>query len=498
MKTLSVVSAVLLALLFSTPSYSQDADYLSQGITDYKDESYEEAFESLSKARSLDGKSAKAAYYLGLTNKRLQNFKEAKANLKDALSLDPFMNEAHYELAEVLYYLDETDEAAKEIEAAGGAGLPAGDVAFLRGLILAKAGKNEEAVNSFKTAKAKDGRLTQSADYQIGVIYIKENRLAEAKEAFNQVVIKDPASDLAMYADEYGKSIEKKQDRERPFKLTAGLRYEYDNNVVLKPADSAAANGVTNEDDRREVFTLRSDYDKKLQGPWSIKTQYSLYLTNQHHLETHDIQSHTINIIPGHSHKEHATNVLFGYNYTLVDDSRYLQTMTFSPSHNHTLSPTQLATVSFKLQRKEFLSEPFNTNEDRDSVDMGLGVGYFSFFTGSGGFFNLRYELNREVADGKNWSYRGNKFIANILYPIGDDWRVQAYFDAYLQNYENTHTVFGKARIDRVYTQSVLVAYEVMKKVELVFQYTHVRDDSNIATYDYDRDIVSGGFEIRM
>lgn len=114
-------------------------------------------------------------------------------------------------------------------------------------------------------------------------------------------------------------------------------------------------------------------------------------------------------------------------NYTLVDDTKYLQSFTLSP---HMMSPTEAATLSLRFQRREFLGKPFNENEDRDSIDMGLSAGYISFFTGDGGFFNLRYELNREVTDGKNWSNRGNKLAASLLYPLTEGLKVQAYFDA--------------------------------------------------------------------
>lgn len=491
------LSLALSSILFHPAAYAETGA-LDQGIADFKDESLEEAADSLSKARQSDPKSAQAAFYLGLTQKRLQNFREAKANLTDAISLDPNLEGAHLALAESLYHLGELDGALKELDAAEASGKDLGQVYLLRGLTQLKADKNNDAVDSFKKAKSADSALARVADYQTGIAYVKENKLSEAKEVFREIIIKDPSADLSRYAEEYARSIDKKQERERPFKLSLGLRYEYDDNVILKPADSSAANGITDEDDRREIFTLRGEYNRKFNNPWSLRAQYSLYMTNQHHLETHDIQSHTVSLIPSYNFKNSSANFNLSYNNTLVEDARYLDSVTFTPSYNFMLGPERFGVISARVQKREFQKEPFSPNEDRDSLDTGLSFSCFRFFGGDGGFFNLKYEINKEDADGVNWTYVGNKASLSLLYPYSEKLKFQAFAEASLQNYQNTHTVFGKKREDRTYTQSVLASYELYKKTDFIIQYTHVRDDSNIAIYDYDRNIISTGIEFRL
>lgn len=351
-KKAGILSALIFSVLMLQPfAYSEEMAPLSQGVADYKDESYEEALINLTEARKDDPQSARAAYYLGLTYKMLQDFKNAKEQLKDALTLDPSLYEAHLDLAEALYNLGDVNETLRELDEAQKNGVRPGEVYFMRGLAFLKQGRNSDAIDEFRKAKAADKSLSQAADYQIGLAYINENKLSEERAVFNEVIIRDPNTDLAQFADEYSKTIEKKLETEKPFKLTMGLRYEYDDNVILKPADTAVATGITGEIDRREVFTLRGEYDKKFNSTWSVKTQYSLYLSNQRHLKSHNIQSHTASVIPSYNFRNSTASAFLSYNNTPVHGRGYLQSLALTPAYNFMLGASNVGAVSLRVQK---------------------------------------------------------------------------------------------------------------------------------------------------
>ena len=312
------------------------------------------------------------------------------------------------------------------------------------------------------------------------------------------MVVKDPATDLALYAGGYSKAIEKKEERERPLRFSLGLRYEYDDNVLLKPADSSAAAGISNEIDRREVLTFRGEWKAGSRGSWGFKTQYYLYLANQNHLNGYDMHSHTLSFIPSYDMKGSTANVLLSYNNTVVDNASYLQSFTVSPAYFRQYGPLALSSLSLRAQKKHYMTEPFSRQEDRDSLDIGLALAYFSFFKGGDAFWGLRYELNREDTDGENWDYTGNKGSFTLLYPFMERWKAQGYLEGYWKDFRNTNTYYGKERKDTTYTASVLVSRGVRKGLDLAVQYTRVRDDSNIAAYDYNRNIISAGVDARF
>lgn len=491
---------ILLSFLFlalSGPAFSESVNPLSLGISDYRDESYEEAIDSLKEARAAQPASFEAALYLGLSYRGVQDLPQARKHLADAVRLRPASAEAHFRLAETLYDLGEYDECQKELETVRAKNFRPGEAMFLKGLVLMKRAKYTDAIASFREAKAADNSLAQAADFQTGLAFAASSSYDEAQKAMQEAVIKDPATDLGQYAAEYGRMIARKKEREKPWKLSAGFRLEYDDNVILKPADSAAANGITGEDDWRESLSLRAEHTKKTGGPWSVKTHYSLYATNQHDIESHEVISNTLGVTPSYNSASSTTSLAIVYNNTLVDTSRYLDSLTISPSWSRMIGASRMLSLSARFQKREFAEPSFYAVEDRDSVDFGLGAAYYRFFANNG-FASVRYEINRENSDGENWDYGGHRFSANLLYPMGEKLKLQGFADAFIQDFSNTNTFFAEKREDTVYTFSALASWAITEKADLMVQYTHVRDDSNIVIYDYERNIFSTGVDYRF
>ena len=67
-----------------------------------------------------------------------------------------------------------------------------------------------------------------------------------------------------------------------------------------------------------------------------------------------------------------------------------------------------------------------------------------------------------------------------------------------MQEFKNRHTVFEVKRKDDIYQGSIGVTWESFKNMDLVLQCNTTRADSNIAIYDYERDVYSAGIEYRF
>lgn len=482
----------------SSAKEQQFSDHLSQGILNLKEENYEEAVEDFKMAREDAPTSARAAYLLGIAYKRVQNYQEALPNLKASSVLQPPVREAVLELADALYQVGRNEEGLLAVEMAEREGVEAAQTAFLKGLILLKAGKNLEAVDSFKKAKEIDVKLATSADYQIGTANLQEGNLAEAREIFRDVIVRDPNSDIAHFAGQHIDAITRRLKEERAFKAEVGIQYLHDDNVLLKPSDSSAAEGITGEGDNAMVLTLRGEYAPKLKGPNSIKAQYSLYLNKHELLKSYDIQSHTVSLVPGRNLKDGQISIIASYNFTLVADERYLNTWSVSPDYSLTMTDSQIAQIFLRYQRKDFAGSPITAAEDRSGDDFAVGASWSYLLAEKKGLLNIRYESNREEAKGNNWKYAGNKAGLSLLYPLTEDLKFSMGGEAYLQSYEGSHTVFGKKRDDKTYSANAILSYTVYDNIEIQAQYGHTRGSSNIAVYDYSKNTVSAGLSVRF
>ncbi|MEN8262372.1 MAG: tetratricopeptide repeat protein [Nitrospirota bacterium] len=515
-----ILSAIILAVLtiFSQPVFSQDNPDLQRGIAEFRQENYEEALDGLMKARSTEPGSSEAAYYLGVTYKNLQDYEEAVKHLKEAVNLVPEIKAVHLELADVLYNLGKYEEAMDAVKTAESKNVRPGQTAFLKGLILLKMDENTSAIESFNKARAQSPGLVQAADYQIGLAMIKEDRLNEAETQFNEVIVKDPNTDMAAFATHFIDKIKKKRRERSPYHYYIGAHFQYDDNVVLRPSDESSAANVTDDDDYREVLTLGFEYVPRERKTFDVTAHYSFYLSNHHDLSNYDVMSHTAVLVPSYKINEKSSaDVALSYNYTLVDGDKYLGAATISPTYTRSFGSDHTLQTYISYQKKEFYNEIPTKHEDRDSDQYAFNLNWYyffnqdtgiltpfmerfqmSFFQKNKGYLNIFYKLYFEDAEGGNWEYVGNKADATVLLQLMERLKLSLSAGFEYQDFKKIHTDFDKVeRRDLIYRGSALLFYRFYKQANVQLLYVHTRDDSNIPLYDYYRNIYSIGVEWR-
>ncbi|MBI5233945.1 MAG: tetratricopeptide repeat protein [Deltaproteobacteria bacterium] len=462
---------LMLVPVFVSASPETDTPDLAQGIALYKAEDYEDAVLSLKKARDKDPLSAIAAYYLGLSYKQTLDYQAAITNLKDVLSLVPPVKEAHYELAEVYYSVGRYDDALVEIGQAEVAAVMPGHTAFLKGLLLSRLERYNEAIASFERTKSLDPSLSNSSNYQIDMNIAKSGRVA-------------------------GDTAEKKR-----FRLTLNIGYEYDDNVVLKPSDEAVAAGITDEEDEVFVYSLSAEYLSSISGNIDLNSRYSFYRAEHRDLDRYDVTSHTGSLIASRSMGKGGKGVasLLGrYNYTLVDDDEYLHAVSISPAYSLDILGNNRLEFSLAYKNKDYKNPVAMSEEDRDSDEYAFAIELTRPFANSRGLFSLGYELSDEAAEGKNWDYIANAGTIGLSFKLTDSLRLSGRAGIDYRDFRHTHTIYLKKREEREYTFSLILAYDIIKNMTLKAYYYAIRSDANIAVYDYDRNISGIGMEIRL
>jgi tetratricopeptide (TPR) repeat protein len=486
---------------FNPKAFCQQSPLLEEGIEQYKQENYEEAVEVLTRARVGDPNSSTTAFFLGLAYKQTMDYEKALVNLRDAVTLTPRIKEALIELVDVAMQLGNVEEAKKWISVAEEEDIFPAKTAFLKGLILTEEGKNQEAAESFAKAKSIDPTISQAADIQIALSYLRQQELKKAKESFQTAITLDPQSDLAGFARQYLASVEERLALQRPFRFTLSVFGQYDDNMVLKPDDQAFAAGITNESSNVLNSSFRATYAPTLSGPWLFNGQYavssSLHDKNVH---THDSLSNSISLTPGYNFGRFALNLSASYNHAMVrspDYEKYSGTLRVGPLMRIALKNNQLLEIFSGYTDTEYFKPALAPDEDRDAKGSSAYLSWI-WLVKADAFLNLRYQYSVQDTVGQNWDNKSNVYSVNVAAPMSDRVKLQISGQITDQDFENIHSFFNIKREDTIYAFSAGLSIEVYKDITLVPQYTKMRASSNVEIYDYERSMYSLGIEYRF
>jgi Tfp pilus assembly protein PilF len=494
----------LLIFLLLPHTVHCDSPLLIEGIQQYKQENYGEAARILENARKEDPRSSTAAFFLGLTYKQLMDYPKALPHLRDAVTLEPRIKEALVELIEVLYQLydeEKAREAMRWIEVAEREDIYPAKAVFLKGLILAKEGKDQQAREAFEKAKSLDKTLAQSADVQIALTHLNEKEFKKAKERLHSAILQDPTTDLASFARQYQDMVDTRIDAEKPVRVTFSSFGQYDTNVVLKPTEGALAPGITNKDSLVFLSALRFDYTPVFEGPFLFNAQYAVSGNwHQHFSTSNDAVSNGVYVAPGYNLGTSAINLALRYNQALVRNTsyhQYVDVFSVGPLYRTLMGENRILEFFAGYSHSEYADPPLIPQEDRDSDRFNSYVNWVWLFK-KDAFFNLKYEYSNEDTQGANWANQGHSISFAFTLPLVHKLSLQLSGEAFLQRFQNVHSEFNKKRDDDIYTVTGGFSYQLIRDLNLILQYTYNRANSNIGIYDYERSIYALGFEYRF
>lgn len=513
-RSFSFCIVLSLFLFFISPfstAHSQTApSAVEEGVSQYRQENYEEAIEILTRARTDDPASSTAAFFLGMAYKQTNEIGKALPQFQDAVRLKPPIKEAVVELIDALIQTEKPDEALKWIGEAEKNNIYPAKTAFLKGLIQSRQGKFTEAVASFEKSKQLDPAYTQSADFQIGVAYMADRKYAKAKERFQAAITQDPLSDLGSYARRYQDIVEEQSFLQRPLRVTLGLMGQYDTNMLQEPFVYPGLPDSGEERSFKMTSSLRLDYVPILPGRWLFNAGFAAVSTiHEKNAGTYDLMANSINVAPGYDFGRFAVNLVGNYTHILKRGDysnngggyrRYAENFSVGPLVRFLLNQNNILELSGAYAGRNYFKPPPAGNPGDD-----MSAHAFDFYLSwmwilkSGGLFNLKYGLNIDHADGFHYNNFGHRFTSILIQPLWKKLSLQVSGDVYLQDYGNGNEFFNNVRRnDRVYSGTLGLNWNLSRNVNAIAQYTWTRAYSNIFIYDYERSLFSLGVELRF
>lgn len=525
-----VVMSLAAAFIFAAVSFSLAQTPFDEGLRELNQENYEEALSYFLQAWETDKGSSRIAYYLGLTYKAMEKYSDAIPYFRDAATLSPRVDNAFVDLVDILYHIGNLEEAQKWIVIADKEGISTARYNFLKGLVLARAGKPDDAIRAFETAKKLDPGQAQQVDLQIAGIYTRQGKFKDAQSRLRATITLDPASDLALYARDYEKQVADRAEREKTWRFAVGMGYKYDTNVATV-GQGPLTEMISGQEDSAINFGARIGYTApfSFRTPFSLSAYYSLYTDryfgktytradgSRGNLTEYNNMTNTLSIIPGYSWDRFSFSLPLTYQYVSLqgvkgnnfynefnwwNQTRYLEAKTVAPTLRFITTPNSFGEVFVSYMRKKYFDtelhpEPFE-GEERSGNRYTGGAGWTHTFRENKGFVTFRYSYAEDDTVGRNWVNSENRFGIDVLYPIAGPLRAQGSADAIYVKYEYDNNFFETKRRDDIYSINVALLYGIVKNTDLILQYNYWRNQSNIGLYDYTREIYGLGIEYRF
>ena len=484
-----ILSVFCLSSIYVFPSDSSlEADKeLKAGILSLKVGDYNDALEKFLKVSDLDPLNADACYYLGMTYSQMKEFQKAVSYYQKALELNPELTKTHFQLGIAYYQLKQYANALESLSQAEKYSPEDAMVYYYQGSAYYGMKKYYKSVAPFRKMRELDSALTVSSYYWEGVSLFQQGLYTEAEEPLREVRRLSADSKLGKSADEFLNTIEK---RTKPLSFKASLGMEYDDNVTLQSVDKDVSE-VSGKEDERAVVNLKLTRRAFLE-PGEFGVSYSFYQSLHQDLTEYNVQGHTGSLYFASNLRPFQPSIQYDYNYYFVDNEKYLEKHTITPSLNISVASPNITQIYFQYEKLNYFVSVDEDEYDRSGSSNSIGLNqYFSIADGKG-YIKIGAEYKNNNAEGNDWDYSNSKFRLSVYSPTPiQKMNVEIGGEQSNSNFDNEDSFYGKTRKDTTSSEWIELMYKLDDNWSVGLNYKHIDNNSNIDFSEYKRNITS-------
>jgi tetratricopeptide (TPR) repeat protein len=508
-----------------TPAVAQQSEadvFVAQAILAYDARKYDEALALLKEALALDPKNVEALYYSGLVLMAQQKTEQAVEVLEKARALAPRDLSILFLLGVAHFALERYDQAEGPLTQVFNERPQTEGIGYYVGLIRYRKKDYQGALKAFRAETSKNPNIQQLVRFYSGltlaILGLPEQAVAEVDAALRL----QTGSALTGPAERIRDSLASARDAERRFHADVRVGFLYDSNVAVVPQPS---HDPTAESLRRrkhaspgELAALRLEYAWLRTGPWESSVTYSFFQTYNNRLPDFNVQNH---LVAGALSYRAAVGSMpfqvgtqYSWDYLSLGNDDFLQRHTATIFGTLVENQSNLTTVLGRFQNKDFYASIGQLeDEDRDARNWMVGLTHVFRFAQDKHYIRVGYQFDYEKADGRNFSYAGNRFLAGGQYtlPWGST-RLKYDFDLHQRHYLHANTLLPVlnpgtreredfeqnhvVRVEQVLAAnigptSIGCAPTAPCPLTLAAEFQRTVADSNLPVYSYNRNVWS-------
>jgi Tfp pilus assembly protein PilF len=513
-RILGLFAGVVLLAATAAPTRAQlptESDvYVDRGIVAYDNKQFTEALEAFQEALRLNPDNLNALYYAGLTYMALEQYGPAQAVLEQAQKLAPTDTDVAFQLGVAYFLQQQYDRAEAPFRQVYASQPRHPNLGYYLGFIEYRKQNYREALRFFQTNVPSDDNFAQLSRFYAGLSLTALGLAGQARDQIEEALRLQPSSPLTAPAERFREVLGPAVQAERSFHVDLKFGAYYDTNVAVVPGPSgdivaSAARNAPHESPG-ELGFVRLEYTPLRTPDWEASLAPSYLHTWNNNVAGFNVSALDIPVTLAYKTSLGNLPTIAGlnlvYDYFALSGSNYLNEYSVIPFMTLAWNAMNLTQVQFMFQAQDFMNQKnlITTADNRDGFDYLAGVTHFFRFQGDKHFIKLGYQIDWFAAQGNNWTYLGNRFLVGFQYTLprwGWDIRIRDDFNAYLINYQFTNDYLPVTcapcihRNDQQFNNLLSVSKDLPYNITLSLEYLYTRNISNLAVYDYSRNVVS-------
>lgn len=357
------------------------------------------------------------------------------------------------------------------------------------GIALSRSG-DREAEKTLKKALSLNPENPRT-NLELGIYYYNKSLRSEARDYLDNTVRLAPNTEFSVLAEKYLMAMEGK-GAARPWVLNISLGSQYDSNVILNSASNPLPQGITRKSDWRAVLFLKGRYNIIKKEAVEGSVAYSLYQSLHSRLSDFNATQHLVefravfDVSPSLK-----LGGVYSFEYVYLGGDEY--------DYAHSVSPLLIVsegkgfstTIEYRYRDIHFKdSGLFIDNSDRTGSNNMIGITQYIPVTDSISA-KAGYSHDRDSTRKDYWDYRGNKGFVSVRLNMPYRIFLDLYGEYYSKSYDGVGPYSDSRRRDIIHTYSGSITKALTDRFSLTMGQIYMRNESNIAVYDYNRSITS-------
>ena len=490
----------------AAPSPDQEIDFKkTKGAVLFNDGNYAAAEALLREVVAVRPDDARAAYLLGASENKQGKLDAAEAHLLSAIrgeeTRDSIRGPAWLELGTLYHRQKRYSDALAALKNAedffskkGAEPVNMALIHYYQGRAYQGTQQQELAIPLFleivNASTNFSPELALTARYHLGVSYYRQGDLAKARDAFETVVRTSSQSAIGKSSQTYLTQMAQTGGQDKPWGVTLRLGYEYDDNVLLSQSNTGVAAAGDKSDTRRTLYFG----GRALLGKWRGFRAGAVYAHSQsahQDLDTFDTRS----MEPGFylTRAAGSAEMRLDYRFNRVDvgDENYLKRHSLRPSLWFGKGDKTQSELFYELQSSDFKNSPlFPNSEGRSGNSHLVGAKVWRYVFGGDVLLHGGYILDLNRADDDAWAYLGHRIVFGPTLSLPGRLRAVLNGEYALRNYDDQNRSSAASsddRDDRTLRLQATLSRPITTVFDVSMRYAHVRNDSNLSTFDYRR-----------